>query len=147
MIEMQKSNYSCSNNSINNWAQILGFTELTLKTCFAVAGKCVEVAQSCPTLCNPIDYSLPGSFVHGILQAIILEWIAVPSPGDLPNPGIEPRSPALQVNSLPAELPGKLRCIEKRKKNLIFFFWETSHRLGKKYSLCIYMMKKLYQNI
>ena len=44
--------------------------------------------------------------VHGILQARILEWVAVPSSGDLPNLGIEPRSPALQVNSLPAELPG-----------------------------------------
>ena len=34
------------------------------------------VAQSCPTLCNPIDYSLPGSSVHGISQARILEWVA-----------------------------------------------------------------------
>ena len=45
--------------------------------------------------------------VHGILQARILEWVAIPSPGDLPNPGIKPRSPALQVDSLPAEPPGK----------------------------------------
>ena len=45
--------------------------------------------------------------VHGILQARILEWVAFPSPGDLPNPGIEPRSPALQVDSLPAEPQGK----------------------------------------
>ena len=36
-----------------------------------------EVAQLCPTLCNPIDCSLPGSSVHGILQAIVLEWIAI----------------------------------------------------------------------
>ena len=36
-----------------------------------------EVAQSCPTLCNPMDYSLPGSSVHGIFQAIVLEWIAI----------------------------------------------------------------------
>ena len=36
--------------------------------------------QLCPTLCNPIECSLPGSSVHGILQAIILEWIAMPSP-------------------------------------------------------------------
>ena len=43
--------------------------------------------------------------VHGILQARILEW--VPSPGDLPNPGIEPRSPTLQADSLPAEPQGK----------------------------------------
>ena len=45
--------------------------------------------------------------VHGILQARILEWVAVPSPGDLPNPGIEPRSPALRADSLPAEPQGK----------------------------------------
>ena len=36
-----------------------------------------EVAQSCPTLCDPMDCSLPGSSVHGILQARILEWIAI----------------------------------------------------------------------
>ena len=45
--------------------------------------------------------------VHGILQARILEWVSFPSPGDLPDPGIKPRSPALQVDSLPTELPGK----------------------------------------
>ena len=39
-------------------------------------------AQSCPTLSDPTDYT-----AHGILQARILEWVAVPSPGDLPNPG------------------------------------------------------------
>ena len=43
----------------------------------------------------------------GILQAIILERVACPSPGDLPNPGIEPRSPTLQVDYLSAELQGK----------------------------------------
>ena len=52
----------------------------------------VLVAQSCLTLCNLMDFSLPGSSVHGILQARILEWVAIPSPEDLPNPGIEPRS-------------------------------------------------------
>src|SRR5574339_127357 len=36
-----------------------------------------SVAQSCPTLCNPMDCSLPGSSVHGIFQAIVLEWIAI----------------------------------------------------------------------
>ena len=67
----------------------------------------VKVSQTCPTLCNPMDCSLPGSSAHGILQARILEWVAYPFSRDLPNPGIEPRSPALQVDSLPAELPGK----------------------------------------
>ena len=57
----------------------------------------VKVAQ-CLTLCDPMDYT-----VHGILQARILEWVPFPSPGDLPNPGIKPRSPTLQVDSLPAE--------------------------------------------
>ena len=45
--------------------------------------------------------------VHGILQARILEWVAVPFSRDLPNPGIEPKSPVLQVDSLLAEPPGK----------------------------------------
>ena len=57
-----------------------------------------SVAQSCLTLCNPMDCSPPGSFVHGILQAGILEWVAIPPSGDLPDPGIEPvslMSPAL----------------------------------------------------
>ena len=70
---------------------------------------CVLVTQLCLTLCNPIDCSLQGSSVHGILQGRILEWVGlpVPSPGDLPIPGIEPWSPALEANSLPSELSGK----------------------------------------
>ena len=36
-----------------------------------------KVAQSCPTLCDPMDCSLPGTSVHGIFQAIVLEWIAI----------------------------------------------------------------------
>ena len=68
----------------------------------------VLVAQLCPTLCDPIDDSSPGSSVHGILQARMPEWVAFSSPGDLLNPGIEPwdpnpGSPALQADSLPAE--------------------------------------------
>ena len=58
----------------------------------------VKVTQSCPTLCNPLDY-----IVHGILQARIMEWVTFPSPGHLPNPGTKPRSPTLQAHSLPAE--------------------------------------------
>ena len=59
----------------------------------------VSVAQSCPTLGDPMDCSLPGSSVHGILQAKILEWTAMPSSGDLPDPGMEPRSPVLTAAS------------------------------------------------
>ena len=137
---------------------------------------CAKFLQSWPTLCNPVDCSPLGSSVHRILQARILEWVAMPSSrgssqprdwthdsyascsaiwealwclcmyvsssvvsdsatawtvahqappsmefsrqeywrglpfpflGDLPKPGTEPRSPALQADSLPSELPGK----------------------------------------
>ena len=61
-----------------------------------------ESRSVCPALCDTMD-----SAVHGILQARILEWVAFPFSGALPNPGIEPRSPALQVDSSPAEPPGK----------------------------------------
>ena len=54
--------------------------------------------QPCLTLCHPMECSPPGSSVHGILQMRILEWVAVPSPGDLPDPGMKPTSP---VDSLP----------------------------------------------
>ena len=49
-------------------------------------------AQSCLTLCDPVDRSLTGFSVHGILQARILEWAARPSSGDLSDPGIKPAS-------------------------------------------------------
>ena len=65
------------------------------------------VVQLCLILSDLMDCSPPGSSVHGILQARILEWLPFPSPGDLPNPGIKPRSPALQADSLPFESPGK----------------------------------------
>ena len=105
---------------------------------------CFKVSESCLTLCDPRDCSPPGFSVHGILQARILEWVAIPfsrgssqprdwtlvsyiasrfftiwatreaqgywsgwpipSPADLPNPGTEPGSPALQADSLPTEL-------------------------------------------
>ena len=53
--------------------------------------------QSCPTLWDPMDCNPPGSSVHGILQARELEWLPFPSPGDLPNSGVEPRSPVLRI--------------------------------------------------
>ena len=57
----------------------------------------VLATQSCLTLCDPMNCSPPGFSVHGILQALILEWVACPSPEDLSDPGIEHRSPTLQV--------------------------------------------------
>ena len=66
-----------------------------------------EFAQSSPTLRDPMDCSVAGSSVHGVLQARVLEWLPFPSPGALPDPGIEPRFPTLQADTLPSELPGK----------------------------------------
>ena len=74
----------------------------------------VKVAQLCLTLCDPMD-----CIVHGSLQARILEWVAFPFSRDLPNLGIEPRSPALQADSLLSEPPGKPK-EPKGMKNTIF---------------------------
>ena len=67
---------------------------------------CVLVAQSCQILCNPMDCRPPGSSVHKILQARILEWVAILFSSGLPGPGIKPRPPALQADSLPSEPQG-----------------------------------------
>ena len=102
----------------------------------------VQIAQSCLTLCDPMDYTSPwnspgqntGVGSLSLLQGIFptqgsnpcllhcrwilyqlnhkgsprtLEWVAYPSPAYLPDPGIEPGSPALQADSLPTELSGK----------------------------------------
>ena len=67
----------------------------------------VKAGQSCPTLCNPMAMEFSRQEY----------WSGepFPSPGDLPNPGIKPRSPALQGDSLPAEPPGKP--IDKIQRN------------------------------
>ena len=57
-------------------------------------------------LCNPTDSSLPGSSVHGILQPEYWKGLPFSSPGDLPSPGVKPKSPALQADSLTPEPPG-----------------------------------------
>ena len=54
-----------------------------------------------------MDYSLPSSSVHVILQARILERVAIASPGYLPDPGIKPKSPTLKADSLLSEPTGK----------------------------------------
>ena len=70
--------------------------------------------QSCPTLCDPMDCSPPGSSVHGVLQARIGEKVAIPPPGDLPNPGIEPSFLCFlhwQAGSLPLAPAGKPKAV------------------------------------
>ena len=67
----------------------------------------VKVTQSCLTVCDPMDYSLPGSSVHGIFQTRYWIGLPFPSPGDLPNSGIKPWPPVLQVGFLSSEPSGK----------------------------------------
>ena len=97
-------------NSHNKYSEYL-FTPGTMPSLptsgdekYSCHGLWEQVAQSYLTPCDPMDCT-----VHGILQARTLEWVGSLSllPGDLSNPGIEPKSPALQVDSLPAEPQGK----------------------------------------
>ena len=70
---------------------------------------CVH-AQLCLTLCDPMDYSPPGSSGHGIFQARIMEWVAIFSSGNLPDPGIKLASlmsPALAGMFFTPESPRK----------------------------------------
>ena len=78
-----------------------------------------EGAQSCLTLCDPMDYT-----VHGVLQTRILKWVAFPFSRGSSQPRFEPNSPALQADSLPAELSGKLILQLAMYKNQCFIvFW------------------------
>ena len=86
----------------------LGTTEAT-ETLWSILSLCYAQVLSHVRLCVT-----PGTVAHqaplstGILQARILKWVAMLTPsGDLPNPGIKPRPPTLQVDSLPSESPGK----------------------------------------
>ena len=88
----------------------------------------VKVAQLCLTLCDPMDCT-----VHGILQTRILEWVAFLFSRDLLNPGIEPRSPALQADSLPAESQGKT------------LKWTTTANLSLLITRCIKCLEKQIQ--
>ena len=144
----------------------------------------MKVAQSCPTLCDPIDYT-----VHGILQGRILEWVAFPfsrgssrprdqtqvsqhcrwilyqlshqgSPrllewvacpfqGNLTNPGIEPGSAASQADSLPAELPVKVKGSYDYPKKKKCYENVTNEGLGMNMYTLIYtelMIKKSVLN-
>ena len=67
-------------------------------------GAVVLAAQWSLTFCDPMDWSPPGSPVHEILQARILVWVAISSPGDFLDSGSEPGSPTLQADSFPTEL-------------------------------------------
>ena len=78
---------------------------------------CCLVTQSCLTLCDLTDRSPPGSSVHGISQARILEWVAISPPGDLTDSGIKPEyrvSPALACRFFTTEPPGNFCLYDPR---------------------------------
>ena len=70
---------------------------------------CAKLLQPGPTLCDPMDWSRQALLSMEFPRQEYCSGQSFPSPGDPPNSGIEPRSPALQANSLPSELPGKPR--------------------------------------
>ena len=84
----------------------------------------VLLAQLCLTLCDPMDYSPPGSSVHRFSRQEYWSGLPFPSPGDLPDPGIKPESPALQADSLPSEPPGKPKLIPADTEEI---FTESSY--------------------
>ena len=83
-----------------------------------------NVAQSCPTLCHPMDCSLPSSSIHGILQARILEWVTIPFSRGSSQPRDWLRSPALQADSSPSEPPGK------PKNRILMLFTQRLKKTG-----------------
>ena len=85
------------------WWDITSYLTPQLSSYFSSKWKVkVKVAQSCLTLCDPMDYT-----VHGILQNTGVGSLSLLQGMDLPNPGIKPRSPTLQADSLPAKPQGK----------------------------------------
>ena len=69
---------------------------------------------------QPADCSPPSSSVHGILQARILEWVAISFSRDLPDPGIKPRSPTLQADALTSAPPGKQNFLQRHRTSKMF---------------------------
>ena len=116
----------------------------------------LSVTQSCLTFCDPMDCSPPGSPVHGIFQARILEWLPFPPPGDLPNPRIEPLSllsPALAgrfFTTVPSGKPGvtkngkdTLPTIKQNTSILLkIFTCSTAHTFEKEMSFNHWIMFK-----
>jgi len=97
-----------------------------------------EVTQSCPTLATP--WTVPRHAPQSMEFSRQEYWsgLPFPSPGDLPDPGIEPGSPVLQADALPSEPPGKLclRVLHKTKTKVIATMTSWLEVLGKKPHLC-----------
>ena len=107
------------------------------------------VPQSCPTLCNPIDCSPPGSSVHwGFSRQEYWIGLPFPSPGYLPDSRIKPRSPTLQADSLPSELPGHTyyKCIHSILWDTCFFFFFLEPGKWSQYISAAWKSEKCFLN-
>ena len=95
------------------WLCVLGWFFSKFQYLCVINGcACVHAKslQLCPTLCNPVNCSLPGSSVYGFSRQEYWSGLPCPPPGDLPNPGIKPASLCLlhwQAGSWPLVPPGK----------------------------------------
>ena len=96
---------------------------IVLCVCMCVCSQWVKVlvSQSCLTLWDPMDCSLPGPSILGIFQARLLEWIAIPFSRGSSLPWVEPGFPSLQADSLPSESPGKPSRAHMRKRHTLHF--------------------------
>ena len=103
----------------------------------------VNITQSCLTLCDPMDYSPLGSSVHGILQATIQEWVAIPFSRASSHPGIEPTSPALQADTLLTE-PVKCKIILLQKRRIDVVKIKTLIDLEQGKAVCLHILHLLY---
>ena len=90
----------------------------------------VLVTQSCPTLCNPMDCGPPGFSVHGILQQEYWSGFPCPSPGDLPDPQIEPRSAALQADYRLNHHPKGINTKQTAMRHIIVTLLEVTERIS-----------------
>ena len=121
--------FLCFSNKLKNWEQqklleitLFSYTQSGKKSVASLKalfpnnymssisysfGPLCLVTQLCPTLCNPVDCSLSGSCPWEFSGQKCQSGLPCPPLGDLPNPGMEPRSPTLQMDSLPIEPPGK----------------------------------------
>ena len=79
---------------------------------------CVLFSQSCPTLCGPLDCSPHAPLSMGFSRQGYWSGLPFPSPGDLPDPGTKPGSPALQADSLQSEPPGKPHFVSNNLQNM-----------------------------
>ena len=99
-----------SKSSLNIWKFMV---HILLKPGLESFGKERKVPQSCLTLCDPMDCSLPGFSVHGIFQARVLEWVAISFSRGSSQPRDRIGSPTLEADALPTEPPNLINLLEQ----------------------------------